>query len=160
MKWFGDEMDVLAFQKDVIKLKYDEHEVVCAKVLINNTSLVDIAWEYELPYAQKYNQTDIAGGYMPNTAAHLYELLTNKKKSEEYYNKLPILICKCGCGGCLDLLVTIIEDSSVITWTNIHNPHRSSPTSAGGFWDYNGFPRFIFDKNQYKDAVRGLGKMV
>ncbi len=149
-------MDTITFEKHIIGLDYSEQEYACAMILINGRPLIDIVREYELPYARKYGQENIAGGYMPICADYLLDLLTDKKKSEEYDRETPVLICQCGCEGCWDLLMTVVQEGAFVEWTNFHNPHRSSPTSAGGYWNYNDFPSFRFDKQEYQTAIARL----
>jgi hypothetical protein len=154
-------MDTLSFERSTIKFEHGNGQMhVCASVIINGISLIEIVRTYELPYAAKYEQENIAGGYIPNASENLYSLLVEKRKSPEYQHEIPILICECGCEGCWDLLVTIDEDELEVLWSNIHNPHRSYPMSEGGFWDYKEFPSFRFDKKQYKDAIETLAKML
>ena len=153
-------MDRLSFKKEIVRFGYSE-KAVCAKIFINDIPLLDIVKEYELPYAKQYGQENIAGGYMSIYARYLFELLTGKAKSDEYGNEIPVLICDdCGTEGCWDLLMTVMDERADVIWTHFHNPHRSFPDSAGGYWNYDAFPSYRFDKEQYRIAIRELEKIV
>ncbi len=149
-------MDTIAFEKSIIELDYSDKEDTCATILINGRPLIDMVRDYELPYARECGQESIAGGYMPIYADYLLGLLTDQKKSEEYDGEIPVLICECGCEGCWDFLMTVIEEESAIVWKNFHNPHRSSTTSAGGYWNYSNFPSFRFNRQEYLKAILQL----
>lgn len=151
--------DTIKFEREVVKWGDEEQELICAKIIINGTTLIETLRAYELPYAKKYNHESIAGGYIYNYAEYLHKLLSNKQNSQEYENEIPILICQCGFEGCWDLLVTVEENETSIIWKNFHNPRRSSPDSAGGFWDYGSFPTFCFDKKQYKEEINALSEL-
>ena len=152
-------MDTLCFEKEVVHWGDDEKELLCAKIIINGNPLIETVREYEIPYARKYGQENIAGGYIYVYAEYLYDLLCGNIKSHEHGVEVPVLICQCGCEGCWDFLVNIEEKETEIIWTGFHNPHRSSRTSAGGFWDYSSFPVFRFDKQKYLSAIMSLQQL-
>jgi hypothetical protein len=150
-------VDSILFEKEIFNV--DDKELALAKIIVNGRPFIETVRDYELPYAMNHGQEDIAGGYIYVYANYLYALLTGKDKSDEYDDEIPILICQCGCEGCWDLLVSIKEEGSEIVWSDIHNPHRSSPTSAGGFWDYRLFPKLRFNKTEYSLALEVLRKI-
>lgn len=151
-------IDKIEFEKEIVKWGAEEMELICAKIIINSTPLIETVRAYELPYANKYNQENIAGGYIYYYVDSLYKLLSGNTKPQEYENEIPILICQCGCEGCWDFLVTVEESESNILWKNFYNPRRSSPDSPGGYWNYNNFPSFKFDKNQYQEELKKLSE--
>lgn len=151
--------DTIKFEREVIKWGNEELELVCARIIINDTPLIETVRTHELPYAKKYNHENIAGGYICNYAEYLHKLLSGGQKSQEYEDEIPILICQCGCEGCWDFLVTVEENETSVIWKNLHNPRRSSPDSPGGFWDYSSFPSFCFDKKQYQDSINTLSEL-
>ena len=151
--------DTIKFEREIVKWGNEEKEMICAKIIINDTPLIETVRAYELPFAKKYNHENIAGGYIYNYAEYLHKLLTGEQTSQEYENEIPILICQCGCEGCWDFLVTIKESETSVTWTSFHNPRRSSPNSPGGFWDYGNLSSFYFDKTQYLEAINTLNEI-
>jgi hypothetical protein len=148
-------VDILRIERESVKFP-DGKTFVCARILINDIPLRDMVREYELPFARKCNQESIAGSYVSALAIDLYDLLTGKEKLSKSNGAIPVLTCVCGCVGCWDLLVEVEENDSQVIWKNIHNPHRSSPTSPRGFWDYGNFPTFHFHKEQYADVIDQL----
>lgn len=76
-------MDTITFEKEIMKVD-DNKEVAIAKIIINGKPFIETVRDYELPYARKYNQENIAGGYMYVYANYLYELLSGKQKSDEH----------------------------------------------------------------------------
>jgi hypothetical protein len=148
-------MDELRFERKVIENPYADGELIIAAIYINNKPLLDLVRTHELPYAQKYNQESIAGGYEYQFVSELYKQLTDKsyRICEE---EVALMICS-GCleEGCWPLLVTPQEMDASIVWKDFYNPHRSA-NSAGGFWDYSKFGPFSFEKKLYYEEIEKL----
>ncbi|HZK57837.1 MAG TPA: hypothetical protein VFD17_05970 [Clostridia bacterium] len=64
-------MDTIKFEQEIIKYDNESQKLLCAKVIINGILLMETVRAYELPYAKKYDQESIAGGYMYNFAEYL-----------------------------------------------------------------------------------------
>ena len=145
-------MDLLTFEKSFEKYKDKEGEYLTVRILINGKPLLDIARDYEQPYAKRNNRDDLAGSYSVDPI-YLYRYLTDPRLRSAGSYKFPALVCECGCEGCYDLEATFIEKDNEIIWSDFHNRLHSTPTSPIGYYDYSDFPVFHFNKQQYEQAL-------
>jgi hypothetical protein len=63
---------------------------------------------------------------------------------------IHLLTCG-GCGeiGCWSLVCSVDVTDANVTWRGFRHPNRKA-------WDYTGFGPFVFDRAQYRDALRAL----
>jgi hypothetical protein len=64
-------------------------------------------------------------------------------------NRVYLLGCQCGEVGCWPLLARIRAEGESVVWDSFEQPHRKDR-------DYSGFGPFIFDAEQYREAVAAL----
>ena len=118
--------------------------------------------DVELPMARREGHPDIAGGYagieVPDSP-QAYYLGREAMSWPGDSRKTVLLECNCGFPGCWPLLCEIVETDSEVRWLGFAQPHRG-PESATGFWDYSGFGGFLFDKQQYLEALEALRSTV
>jgi hypothetical protein len=58
-----------------------------------------------------------------------------------------LLGCNCGEPGCWPLRARILVEPETVTWTDFTQPHRPER-------DYSDFGPFVFEREQYENAVR------
>jgi hypothetical protein len=116
-------------------------------IYIDGVSLIDLVKQYE--EARDYIP---AGGYgwspvrwAPPESRHFFGDSTCGGKS-------LLLVCGCQCLGCWDFNGRIVMTPEYAEWTDFEQVHRTRG-SPGGYWDYNGFGPFRFDRRQYEAAL-------
>ncbi|MEV0770282.1 hypothetical protein [Nocardia salmonicida] len=67
--------------------------------------------------------------------------------------KTPVLACSCGELGCWPLLTRISLTGDLVVWDCFEQPYRTTR-------DYTAFGPFLFDRDQYDNAVQGLDAAV
>ena len=109
---------------------------------------------YEMPMAIKEGHPGLAGAY--------HAITTASSSLEQYYlgndeacwgvdeNKTEILGCNCGNAGCWPLLCKISIQGNKVIWSEFEQPHRDDD------WDYSNFEGFVFDKQQYLNAIEAM----
>ncbi|MDR0915825.1 MAG: hypothetical protein LBN02_01375 [Oscillospiraceae bacterium] len=148
-------MDILQFDTEIVN--YYDSSAVAARITVNGQPLIGTVKDYELPYAKKYGQESIAGGYSYVPIKFLYKFLAEEYKTGYYSEKVPILICGgCGFVGCWDFSIDIKACGDEVIWANGRNTYRSSPECLGGFWDYSDFPEFHFSAENYTSQMQKL----
>jgi len=146
----ADEMDKLDFKVESKAAGPYENGV---NIFINGKNLIDLLKEYELPFAQKESHENIAGAY---SGVGSHDLLDRICKSGEH---VTIFTCgSCGEDGCWPMVIAIIEEGNSIRWKNFRQPHRGKNSKAS-FWDYSKFPEFVFEKNDYNNALKKLADL-
>lgn len=119
-------------------------------ILIDGRNLLDMIKEYELPFAQKEGNQDIAGGYMGMAPQVLFDEVSKEK------DEATIFICKsCGEWYCWPMFISIEKENNKVIWKNFRQFHRG-PDSPASYWDFSAFPVFVFDKRQYEEALERL----
>ena len=133
--------------------KYDE-----VRLFIDGRDLIDMLKEFERPFAEREGSPDIAGAYSGLPAKYASgEYLLGMKKSiyGENRDKISLLECTCGCGGCWPFAakVTVLENS--VIWSDFEQPHRTIK-SAAALWDYSEFGPFEFARKEYEQELSKL----
>lgn len=64
-------------------------------------------------------------------------------------DRVYLLGCECGEVGCWPLLARILSGSESVMWDSFEQPHRKER-------DYSGFGPFVFDAEQYREAIAAL----
>ncbi|MFD3704372.1 hypothetical protein ACFWUP_14625 [Nocardia sp. NPDC058658] len=126
--------------------RIDVHRIVPRIDTIPLTDLIDT---FEI-CADMQPAGDAYGGLVPEFVRfesatdhfHGFSRLTRRKKT-------PVLACSCGEMDCWPLLTRITLTGDLVVWDCFEQPYR--PTR-----DYTGFGPFLFDRNQYDNAVRDL----
>ncbi len=97
-----------------------------------------------------YNPADGYGGIVPSLCRfgplRAHYLGASQKRPG---SKVPLLGCECGEWGCWPLLATIRATDEYVQWSEFEQPHRRDR-------DYSGFGPFVFERNQYEDALSQL----
>ncbi|PWV79163.1 hypothetical protein [Nocardia neocaledoniensis] len=63
--------------------------------------------------------------------------------------RTPVLACSCGDFGCWPLSARITSTGDLVVWDHFEQPYRAPRDCAA-------FGPFLFDREQYDNAVRGL----
>lgn len=137
---------------DHIELQWhdrEEHHLGRCKelhILINDQSLIDLVRQVELPFAEAEGKPDIAGQYdwLSDVDCEIQRL-----KTEE----CMVLGCICGFPDCWPLSTRISLAEDIVCWSRFSNWHMES---RANIWDYSALGPFIFDRQQYEAAVRGV----
>lgn len=121
---------------------------------VDDKPLAELMKAYELPMATKEGHPKLAGAYDA--------IKTGSSSLEHYYlgktkaawgidqNKTMLLGCVCGVTGCWPLLCKITVEGDTVTWSEFEQPHRDDD------WDYSEFEGFVFEKQQYLDAIEAV----
>jgi hypothetical protein len=64
-------------------------------------------------------------------------------------NRVYLLGCQCGEVGCWPLLARIRAEDESVVWDSFEQPNRKDR-------NYSGFGPFVFDAEQYREAVAAL----
>jgi hypothetical protein len=147
--------DVLDFQEKIINEYGRQHHL--GVTVINNIPLLDIVAKYERQAAESVGEEYVGTGYTYQFSVALYCQL-NEKSSCASSNEPALLICECLEEGCWPLLLTVTETDYCVTWSNLHNHHRSEGKAC--VWDYSCFPIFNFEKSAYYNALDKLRSIV
>ena len=71
---------------------------------------------------------------------------------DSYFSRMDriyLLGCQCGEVGCWPLMARIRTGSESVSWDSFQQPHRKER-------DYAGFGSFVFDAEQYREALVAL----
>lgn len=109
---------------------------------------------YELPMATSEGHPGLAGACdaIKNGSSSLEQYYLGKTKANwgTGQDKTLLLGCVCGVAGCWPLLCKITVEGDTVTWSEFEQPHRDED------WDYSGFAGFVFQKQQYLDAIAAI----
>lgn len=150
-------MNKVTFQVEKCKTE-NGHTHSTVNIIVDTLPLAEIIKTYEIPMANKEGSPKIAGAYdaieIPSSPEKYYLGEENAYwgKSKD---KTALLDCECGCSGCWPLLCKInIQDNKVI-WSDFEQPHRDID-SAASHWDYSDFEGFVFEREQYLQAIAAI----
>ena len=134
---------------------YDSGYQECkVNILIDGKHLAEIMKEYEMPMAVKEGNPSLAGDYsaIDVASSSLKQYYFGKDKADwgDEKNKTAILGCSCGNLGCWPLLCKINKQGTKVVWSDFEQPHRDED------WDYKTFESFVFDKQQYLNAIDAI----
>lgn len=137
------------------KQKFDSgYELLTASIVVDNESLADLIKTYELPMATKEGNPDLAGDYgaieIGYSSVEKYYLGLEEAGWGDDQDKTILLGCVCGVAGCWPLLCKITVEGDKVVWSDFEQPHRDED------WDYTDFSGFVFDKQQYKNAIEAM----
>jgi hypothetical protein len=136
---------------DVSRKDRDRGTVITPRV--DGVLLTTLAEEFE----QTHGLTDPAGGYgglIPEFFRYgpLDRYFLGKSETP-YFASAPrriiVLGCECGEVGCWPLMCLVSTSDSEITWQGFEQPYRPAR-------DYSSFGPFVFEREQYEDALRNL----
>lgn len=111
-------------------------------LLVDGRPFVEMAREFEHAFAG-----ELAGAYEGLVPVDAIEDVLLAADAEPG-GKTELLGCTCRCPGCWPLAARIIVEGGTVTWSEFEQPHRD--------WSYAGFGPFVFDLDQYRDAIRGI----
>ncbi len=125
-----------------------------AVVHINDRSLIDLAREVELPFAERDGTPSLAGEYAglpPRIVAGPGGPLLGQTEPGYFEDgRVTLLECTCGTPGCWPLIAWLALDESTVTWSGFAQPHRRE-------WDLSALGPFVFDRVQYESALAAVG---
>lgn len=124
-------------------------------IYIDGKNLIHMLKSFEKTFAEREGSPNIAGAYSGLTAEFTspgHFMGFGEKDYGEDDDKIGILDCNCGCGGCWPFAVRItVSDDSVI-WSDFEQPHRTVD-SVAGLWDYSDFGPFVFSIQEYQNEL-------
>ncbi len=117
------------------------------QIFINGQSLIDLVRPVELPFAELEGKLDLAGqyGWLSDVDCEIQRL-----KTEE----CMLLGCPCGIPDCWPLTARVSLSEDVVCWSRFLNWHKAKGCASE--WAYTALGPFVFDRQQYETAVRGL----
>ena len=125
-------------------------------IRVDDKPLAELMKAYELPMATKEGHPKLAGAYdaIKTGSSSLEQYYLGKTKADWGIdqNKTLLLGCACGVAGCWPLLCKICVSDDTVTWSEFEQPHRDED------WDYSSFDGFVFEKQQYMDAIAAMKK--
>jgi hypothetical protein len=132
--------------------KFGSRQTSNVNILINETSLADLARVVELPHARAERNPKLAGDYSPMIIEEFRDkngLLGDPACSWFEDGDTVLMGCPCGEWGCWPLTVRIDVDPDRVTWRDFRNGHRD--------WDLQALGPFVFDRSEYEAAISVLG---
>ncbi|MGX1774288.1 hypothetical protein ACWIGW_19395 [Nocardia brasiliensis] len=94
------------------------------------------------------------GGLIPAYCRHLpLDEHFHGRSTMATGSRTPVLVCECGEWACWPLLAEIVVTDDLVIWNCAEQPGRRAR-------DYSAFGPFRFDRKQYDDALRDLGKPI
>jgi hypothetical protein len=123
-----------------------------ATPILDGISLVELVSAFERKMG-----FDVVGGYgglIPQwfNYGSLNRYFLGDFEPDSFFAKkggIYLLGCDCGEVGCWPLSARLETDNHNVKWVEFRQEHRPQ-------WDYLGFGPFVFDKDQYKQAVAML----
>ncbi|MGA8219003.1 MAG: hypothetical protein WB771_10575 [Solirubrobacterales bacterium] len=144
-------MDDVKFELAAASGDYAD-ELTQIKITVNETDLVELVRQAELPSAQADAEEELAGtyvglvpGYVRIDLASQFLGTPGTSLSPGPADKTALLGCSCGEVGCSPLLARVTVDEDTVTWDEFEQPARPD-------WDYEGFS-FTFARSQYEQAL-------
>lgn len=147
-------MNKISFKVEDRK-KYDSgYQESKVNIIIDGKPLAEIIKEYEMPMATKEGNPALAGDYhaieVSSSSLKQYYLGKDEADWGDEKNKTAILGCSCGNLSCWPLLCKINIQGTKVVWSDFEQPHRDED------WDYSTFEGFMFDKQQYLNAIDAM----
>ncbi|WP_278264236.1 hypothetical protein [Nocardia sp. AG03] len=124
----------------------DVHQILPRIDTIPLTDLIDT---FEV-HAGMQPAGDAYGGVIPEFFRfHSATALFHGSSGLTSDQKTPVLACSCGVVGCWPLLARISLTGDLVVWDSFEQPFRTTR-------DYTAFGPFLFDRDQYDDAIDRL----
>lgn len=128
------------------------------EIRVNGRSSIDMVREVEAPFAAAEGHPDLAGNYMGLPAEEVLPPSRHLLGEPEiqlsgFQNKTDLLLCTRNEEGCWPFQVDVWVSETEVVWSNFSQPHRG-PDSVGGYWKYDRFEPFRFERTQYEEALR------
>ena len=126
-------------------------------IRVDGRDFLHMVREIERPIATAAGEPSLAGKYDYLNIFSLIppsEHLLGKPAHSllAYANgQVSLLECECGCEGCWPFLATIEVSETTVVWHQFRQPHRDD-------WVYPEGLRFVFDRRQYDQALRGAAE--
>ena len=141
-------MDIVEF-----RIEQDDNYGQVVEILINSVSLARLAADFELP---RYNlDSAYVGLPCEDLAAPRSHFLDDPDPLYIYDERVQLLGCCCGSSFCWPLACHIQAGPDMVTWSDFLQPFRGKESSEG-YWSYDGFGPFTFDRCQYEQALQAL----
>jgi hypothetical protein len=120
--------------------------------IVNGTPLPEIVAAFERE--QHFEPTGGYGGLIPTWFEYgaLDQYFLGHFEKDSYFarkNRVYLLGCQCGEVGCWPLVARIRTESKFVVWDSFEQPHRKDR-------DYSKFGPFVFDGEQYRQAIAAL----
>jgi hypothetical protein len=134
-----------------------ENDATVITPCVDGVLLSSLAEQFE----QSHGLTDPAGGYGGLIPEFFHYGMLDRyflgQSETRYFSSAPeriyVLGCQCGEVGCWPLTCLVITQDREITWLSFEQPHRPAR-------DYFSFGPFVFDREQYEQALRSLPTQV
>lgn len=140
---------------DSVEFRIEQHENYgeVVEILVNSVSLARLAEDFELP---RYKLESAYAG-LPTSClgAASHHFLGDAEPYFLHDGRVQLLGCCCGEFACWPLACRMDVGPDVVTWSDFLQPFRVKD-SAGGYWSYEGFGPFQFDRRQYDRALEAL----
>lgn len=128
-------------------------------IWINGRNFLEIVRDFEMPFAIKEGHPNMAGQYAQLPPADIPDLWSHFHDDTLPYfsedNKIYLFVCGCGTPGCWPLQAYIDVDENTVIWSDLEQPHRREYSRAS-HWRYDELGPFVFDRDQYEEALKSL----
>jgi hypothetical protein len=120
--------------------------------VIDGTPLPEIVAAFE--HEQHFEPAGGYSGLIPEWFKYgpLDKYFLGDFENDSYFarmNRVYLLGCQCGEVGCWPLIARIRTEGDSVVWDSFEQPHRRDR-------DYSGFGPFVFDAEQYREAIADL----
>ena len=121
------------------KINEDGSTYYVVEFFIDGQRFADLVHDFEASFSG-----NAAGDYGPlYYASYGIEFLLGEKP--EYHGKTYLLSCSCGIVQCRSIVARIRVQKQQVIWDAFEEPDHD--------WDYEGFGPFVFDLEQYRNAI-------
>ena len=120
--------------------------------VVDGTPLPEIVAAFERE--QGFEPAGGYGGLIPEWFNYgaLDKYFLGDFEKDSYFSRMDrvyLLGCQCGEVGCWPLIARIRTEGESVVWDSFEQPHRKDR-------DYSGFGPFVFDPEQYREAIAAL----
>jgi hypothetical protein len=115
---------------------------------LNGRSLIDLAREVEMPFAEAEGHADIAGSYLGlDGVGWPSRHFLGRPEFTMRDGGTVLLGCTCGIWGCWPLIADVEVGDDTVVWSGFEQPYRDD-------WDHSALGSFRFDRYGYETALR------
>ena len=149
-------MDTIEFTAVEVE---DEEAGSTVAIYINGRNLLETIRDVEMPFAVKEGHSTMAVQYAELSLADIPDLWSHFHGDTLPYfseeGKVYLYGCVCGEPGCWPLQAYIGIGRNTVTWRGFEQPHRMEYSRAS-HWRYDELGPFVFDRDQYEEALKSL----
>ncbi|WP_307760990.1 hypothetical protein [uncultured Phascolarctobacterium sp.] len=142
-------MNTLSFRLDRFEFGADSKPSFVTRIFIDGKDFLDMIVDYEKEFLAIGNEKGAEGGFVPIYISELYNNLTKHCYNPVFDWEANIFGCVCGVTECEPFTIRVDEGRRVVVWYDFSRAFR-------GDWTYRNLGPYVFEKEQYDDAIARL----